>query len=190
MGVELPVPFIWTDGLVRISWSVVRVRSPTEKELLRGTGKAAVWTWLPRRLSSKACFVYIFAHILCRLSVLPLCRDLRKAIERFLFFLLWSGRKPKFCRAVYVPRPCYEGGSWNVTILSHRHASGLFFLRRTFSRFAVLGTPSLALPPFLGLSTTVDPVNSSNSSQSVERPCVLLLGPVICPGLGRHCIGK
>ena len=67
-------------------------------------------TWLPRRLSLKGRVevrsVYIFPLILYRLSVLPLPRDRRLALQQSLIRLLWGGRRPMVRRQICIQRTC------------------------------------------------------------------------------------
>ena len=90
-------PFRWSDGPVRIlgEWFGPDLQLERNWSEVRAKVEAQVGVWLGRRLSLKgraeACAVYVLPLILYRLSVLPLPRDHRVALERSLSKLLWSG---------------------------------------------------------------------------------------------------
>ena len=103
-----------------------------------------VWTkvevqvvaWLRRRLSLKGRTevraVYIFPLILYPLSVLPLPKDHRVALERSLFKLLWRGASPMVRRQVCYQDP-RDGGLGIPGLVSHRLAERLAYLDRSLT---------------------------------------------------------
>ena len=99
-GGPLPGPFRWSDGLVRILgvWFGPDLQLERNWLEVRAKLEAQVGAWFRRRLSLKrraeVCAVNIFHLILYRLSVLPLPRDHRVALEQPLSKLLWKGRSP------------------------------------------------------------------------------------------------
>ena len=82
------------------------------------------------------CAGYIFPFILYRLSVLPLPRDHRVALERPLFKLLWKDRSPMVRRQVCYQRP-RDGGLGMPDLESHRLAERLAYLGRSLTTDAV-----------------------------------------------------
>ena len=129
----LPGPFCWSDGFVRVlgvwfgtdlqlarNWSEVLVKVDTQ-----------VGIWLRRRLSLKSkaetCAVYVFSLILNRLSVLPLPKARRLALQQSLTRLLWRGRGPMVLRQVCIQRT-RNGGVGMPDLKSHWLAERLAYL--------------------------------------------------------------
>ena len=96
----MPGPFRRNDRLIRIFEVWFGRGLQLERNWLEVQAKvdAHVGTWIRRRLSLKSraevCAVYIFPLILYRLSVLPLPKNHRMALQRSLSKLLCGGRKP------------------------------------------------------------------------------------------------
>ena len=131
-GVPLPVPFCWSDGSVRIlevwfgpglqlrrNWSEVQVQVDVQV----GT---RLRRWLPLKSRVEVCIVYIVPLILYCLSVLPLPKNRRLALQWSLSKLLWGGRRPMVRRHVCCQRPRNGGLSmsdlenhWFVERLAH-----------------------------------------------------------------------
>ena len=131
-SVPLPGPFCWSDGPVRIlerNWLEIRAKVEVQ-----------VVAWLRRRLSLKGraevCAGYTFPFILYRLSVLPLPKDHRVALERSIFKLLWKGRSPLVRRQVRYQRP-RDGGLGKPHLESHRLAERLAYISQSLTTDAV-----------------------------------------------------
>ena len=132
----LPEPFRWSDRLVRI----LRVWFEPDLQLGRNWSEvqakvdAQVGTWLPRRLSLKGraevCAVYVFPLILYRLTVLPLLKARRLALQRSLPRVIWWGRRPMVCRQVCIQRT-HNGGLGMPDLVSHWLAKRLAYLGRS-----------------------------------------------------------
>ena len=142
-GGLLPGPFRWSDGPVHILgvWFGPDLQLERNWSEVRAKVEAQVGAWL-RRLSLKgraeACAVYVLPLILYRLSVLPLPRDHRVALERSLSKLLWRGRRPLVSRKVCCQRP-REGGLGMPDLESHWLAERLAYLGRSLTKETVLG---------------------------------------------------
>ena len=143
-GGLLPGPFRLSDGPVRILgvWFGPDLQVERNWSEVRAKVEAQVGAWLRRRLSLKgraeACAVYVFTLILYRLSVLPLPRDHRVALERSLSKLLWKGRRPLVSRKVCCQRP-REGGLGMPDLESHWLAERLAYLGRSLTKETVWG---------------------------------------------------
>ena len=93
-SVPLPGPFRWSDGPVRILgvWFGPGLQLKRNWLEVRAKVDAKMVAWLRRRLSLKGraemCAEYVFPLILYRLSVLPLPKDHRVALQRYLSKLL------------------------------------------------------------------------------------------------------
>ena len=98
--------------------------------------KAQVGISLSRRLSLKgraeACAVYVFPLILYRLSVLPLPKARRLALQRSLSRLLWGGARPMVRRQVCVKRT-RNGRLGMPDLESHWLAERLVYLGRSWT---------------------------------------------------------
>ena len=142
--VNLPGPFCWSDGPVLIlevwfgpglqlkrNWLEVRTKVETQ-----------VVAWLRRRLFLKGraevCAGYIFPLILYRLSVLPLSRDHRVALEQSLFKLLWKDRSPLVRRQVCCQR-FRDGGLGMPDLEGHWLTERLAYLGRSLATYVVWG---------------------------------------------------
>ncbi len=132
-GVDLPGRFGWTDGPVRILgvWFGPDLQLEKNWSEVRAKVYAAGQTWRRRMLSVKGraevCATYIFPLVLYRLSVLPLCKCHRKALERSLASTLWRGRGNRVDRRVCAQR-LYHGGLGLPPLVSPCRASWLAFL--------------------------------------------------------------
>ena len=141
-GIPLPGPFRWSDGPICILgvWFGLGLQLERNWSEVRAKVEAQVVAWLRRRLSLKGrvevCAVYIFPLILYRLSVLPLSKDHRVALERSLFKLLWKGRSPLVRRQVCNQRP-RDGGLGVPDLESHWIAERLAYLGRSLTTDAV-----------------------------------------------------
>lgn len=89
---------------------MVQTRPAAEEELVTGTGKGRSGdSALAPKVTNKA---YVFPLILYRLSVLPLCRNRKKALERLISSFLGDSGKHQIFRK----RLCH--GARNVTWLT------------------------------------------------------------------------
>ena len=145
IGVPLPGPFRWIDGLVRILgvWFWPDLQLEQNWSEVQTKVEAKVGTWLQRCLSLKgraeACAVYVFSLILYRLSVLPLPKGpLEGVLKQSLSKLLWGGRSPMVRRQVCHQRLC-NGGLKMPDLESHWFAERLAFLGRSLTRDTVWG---------------------------------------------------
>ena len=97
---------------------------------------AQVDTWLRRRLFLKGreevCAVYIFPLILYRLSVLPLPKNHRQALQRSLSKVIWWGRRLMVRRQVCCQR-LRNGGLGMLDLETHWFAERLAYLGRFLS---------------------------------------------------------
>ena len=138
----LPGPFRWSNRPIRIlgvwfgpdlklerNWSEVQAKVNTQ-----------VGTWLSRRLSLKdrveASAVYVFPLILYRLTVLPLPRACRLALQSSLSRLFWGGRRPMVRRQVCIHRT-RNGGLCMLDLESPWLAERLAYKGRSFMGDAV-----------------------------------------------------
>ena len=141
-SVPLPGPFRWSDGPVRILgvWFGPGLQLERNWLEVRTKVEAQVVAWLRRRLTLKGrvevCAGYIFPLILYRLSVLPLPKVHRVALEQSLFKFLWKGRSPMVHRQVCYQRP-RDGGLGMPDLESHRLAERLAHLGRSLTTDAV-----------------------------------------------------
>ena len=138
-SVPLPGPFRWSDGPVLILglWFGPGLQLERNWLEVRTKVEAQVVAWLRRRLTLKGraevCAGYIFPLILYRLSVLPLHKVHRVALEQSLFKLLWKGRSPMVrSRQVCYERP-RDGGLGMSDLESHRLAEILAHLSRSLT---------------------------------------------------------
>ena len=103
---------------------------------VRAKEEAQVVVWLQRRLSLKGraevCAVYITLLILYRLSVRPLPRDHRVALQRSLSKEVWKGRSPLVHGQVCCQRP-HDRGLGMPDLESHWLAERLAYLRRSLT---------------------------------------------------------
>ena len=135
-SVPLPGPFHWSDGPIHILGVWFGPGLQPERNWLEVQTKveAQVVAWLRRRLTLKGraevCAGYIFPLILYRLSVLPLPKVHRVALEWSLFKLLWKGWNPMVCRQVCYQRP-RDGGLGMLDLKSHRLTERLAHLGRS-----------------------------------------------------------
>ena len=135
-SVPLPGPFRWSDGPVRILgvWFGPGLQLERNWSEVQAKVEAQVGAWLRRRLTLKGwaevCAVYIFPFILYRLSVLPLPKEHRVALQRSLSKLLWKGRSPMVRRQVCCQRP-RDGGLGMPDLESHWLAERLAYLGRS-----------------------------------------------------------
>ena len=134
-GCSLPGPFRWSDGPVPILGVWFGPDLQLERNWLEVQAKveAQVGAWFRRLLSLKGraelCAVYIFPLILYWLSVLPLPRNHRVALEQSLSKLLWKARSPLVSRQVCCQCP-REGGLGMPDPESHR----LVYLGRSLTK--------------------------------------------------------
>ena len=141
-SVPLPGPFRWSDGPVRILgvWFGPGLQLERNWLEVRTKVEAQVVAWLRRRLTLKGraevCAGYIFPLILYRLSVLPLPKVHRVALEQSLFKLLWKARSPMVRRQVCYQRP-RDGGLGMPDLESHRLTERLAHLGRSLTTDAV-----------------------------------------------------
>ena len=140
--VPLPGLFRWSDGPIRILgvWFGPGLQLERNWLEVRAKVEAQVVAWLRRRLSLKnrveVCAGYIFPLILDRLSVLPLPKEHRVALQRSLSKLLWKGASPLVRRQVCYQRP-RDGGLGMPDLESHWLAERLAYLGRSFTTDAV-----------------------------------------------------
>ena len=160
-GVPLPGPFRWSYGPVRILGAWFGLGLQLERNWLEilAKVKAQVGTWLRRRLSLKGraevCAVYIFPLILYRLSVLPLPREHRVALEQSLFKLLWSKSiGPLTSLLPTSPR-------WESDLESHWLAEILAYLGQSLMNDTVWG---------LKVRNAFSRLRSNPSAESRRRP--------------------
>ena len=85
---------------------------------------------------AEVCAVYIFPLIFYRLSVLPLPKNHRLALQRPLSKLLWGDGRPMVRRQVCCQRP-WNGGLGMPDLENHWFAERLTFLGRSLSTEAV-----------------------------------------------------
>ena len=113
----------------RINWGEIGWKYRHEIVTLAGT-------WLRRRLSLMGkvdvCPVYIFSLILYRLSILPLPKNRRLALQRSLSKLIWRGRSLMVCRQVRCQRPRNRGLGM-PELENHWFAERLAYLGLSFS---------------------------------------------------------
>ena len=128
----LPGPFRRSDGPVLQrdrNWSEVQAKV-----------NAQVGICLSSRLSLKgrteACAVYFFPLILYCLTVLPLPKACRLALQRSLSRLLWGGARPMVRRQVCIQRT-RNGGLGMPDLESHWLSERLAYLGRSFTGDAV-----------------------------------------------------
>ena len=92
------------------------------------------WFFLKGR--AEVCAVYLFPLIFCRLSVLPLPKDHRVALERSLFKLFWKSTSPMVRRQVCYERP-RDGDLGMPGLESHRLVERLAYPGRSLITDAV-----------------------------------------------------
>ena len=143
-GVLLPGSFRWSDGSIRILgvWFGSGLQLERNWLEVRAKVEAQVATWLRRRLSLKGrvdvCAVNIFLLILYHLSIFPLPKDHRLALEQSLFKLLWKGRSPLVRRQVRCQCP-HDGGLGRPDLESHWLPERLAYLGRSLTKDLVWG---------------------------------------------------
>ena len=131
----LPGPFRWSDGPIRILgvWFGPDLQLERNWSEVHAKVNAQVGIWLSRRLSLKgraeACAAYVFPLILYRLTVLPLPKAHRLALQRSLSRLLWGGARPMVRRQVCIQRT-RNGGLGMPDLESHWLAERLAYLGR------------------------------------------------------------
>ena len=107
---NLPGPFRWSDGPVRIlgMWFGADLQLERNWSEVHAKVNAQVGIWLSRMLSltgrAVACAVYVFPLILYRLAVLPLPKARCLALQRSLSRLFWGGARPMVRRQVCMQR--------------------------------------------------------------------------------------
>lgn len=145
-------------------WSVVQAKVA-----------AVVRTWLRTPLSMKgkaeAYFTYFFPLILYRLSVFPLCKKLKKAINRLLSSIFWVGRKHHVDRAVSSQHPCHVGCEWQTWRVTDTPRDG-FPTPSVDREFDLEGESEAGIPSLLlllGLSAIVCRGINRIPSSSVDQ---------------------
>ena len=180
----LPVPFRWSYGPIRILgvWFGPDLQLERNWSEVHAKVNAQVGIWLSRRLSLKgreeACAAHVFPLILYRLTVLPLPKVHRLALQRSLYRLLWGGRQVCIQRA-------HNGGLGMPDLESHWLAERLAYLGRVLGDSVWRPKVSRTFPRLKS-----DPKAKHRFSASAERPFVTFLGPVTFHDLGRNCIGN
>ena len=143
-GGLLPGPSRWNNGPVRILgvWFGPDLQLERNCSEIRAKVEAQVGAWFRRRLylkgKTEVCAVYVFPLILYRLSVLPLPRDHRVALEQSLSKLLWKGQSPLISRKVCCQRP-REAGQGMTDLESHWLTVRLAYLGPSLMKETVWG---------------------------------------------------
>ena len=131
-----------SDGPVRFLGVWFGPSLQLERNWLELRAKVEAWVvaLLRRRLSLKGrvevCAAYIFPLLFYPLSVLPLPKDHRLALEQSLFKFLWKGRIPFVRRQFCYQRPC-DGGLGMPDLENHRFAERLAHLGQSLTTDAV-----------------------------------------------------
>ena len=138
----LPVPFRWSDGLIRIleMWFGPNLQLERNWSEVHAKVNVQVGIWFSRSLSlngrAGACAICVFPLILYQLAVLLLPKARRLALQQSLSRLLWAGRRPMVRRQVCIQRT--RNGDLHMPDLdSHWLAERLAFLGGTLTGDAV-----------------------------------------------------
>ena len=192
-------PFRWRGGPIRILGVWFRPRLQLERNWSEVQAKVEtqMGTWLRKRLSFKGrvevCAMYIFHLIFYRLSVLPLSKNHRLALQWFLSKVIWRGQSPMVRRQVCCQRPS-NGGLSMPDLENHWFVERLAYLGRSLPMDLVWRRKASDSFPCL----KADPKADGRRKLRGETPFVQECRPALrnlpwssnLLGLDRSCIGN